>query len=388
MMKKALLGVGGLLAVAGVALLAAGPGVVERRLNGLVPGPLPSPSARALALHRRLVVADMHADSLLWGRDLRERASHGHVDLPRLIEGNVAVQGFTVVTKTPRNMNLVRNDDRTDDVTLLALIQRWPRATWGSLKERALYQARRLRETADGSQGRLSVLRTRGDLEAYLARRAAGPAGVTAGFLGLEGAQSLEGDLANVDALFEAGYRMIAPVHFFDTEWGASAHGVSKGGLTEAGRGLVRRLEEKGMLLDLAHASPRTFADALEVARRPVLVSHTGVRGTCDSVRNLDDAQLRGIARTGGVVGVGYWDTAVCGRDVNAVVRAIRHAVSVAGADHVGLGSDFDGAVTVPFDTAALAVVTDGLLRSGMGEDDVARVMGGNVVRVLSRSLP
>jgi membrane dipeptidase len=285
-------------------------------------------------------------------------------------------------------MNLVRNDDRTDDVTLLALIQRWPRATWGSLKERALYQARRLRETADGSQGRLSVLRTRGDLEAYLARRAAGPAGVTAGFLGLEGAQSLEGDLANVDALFEAGYRMIAPVHFFDTEWGASAHGVSKGGLTEAGRGLVRRLEEKGMLLDLAHASPRTFADALEVARRPVLVSHTGVRGTCDSVRNLDDAQLRGIARTGGVVGVGYWDTAVCGRDVNAVVRAIRHAVSVAGADHVGLGSDFDGAVTVPFDTAALAVVTDGLLRSGMGEDDVARVMGGNVVRVLSRSLP
>ena len=73
---------------------------------------------------------------------------------------------------------------------------------------------------------------------------------------------------------------------------------------------------------------------------------------------------------------------------MGAVVRAIRHAVSVAGADHVGLGSDFDGAVTVPFDTAALAVVTDGLLRSGMAEDDVAKVMGGNVVRVLSRSLP
>ena len=195
-MKKALLGVGGLLAIAGAALATAGPRLVERRMNGLFRGPLPSPSARALALHRRLVVVDMHADSLLWGRDLRERASHGHVDLPRLIEGNVAVQGFTVVTKTPRNLNLERNDDRTDDVTLLALVQRWPPATWGSLKERALYQARRLQETADGSQGRLSVLRTRGDLEAYLARRAAGPAGVTAGFLGLEGAQSLEGDLA------------------------------------------------------------------------------------------------------------------------------------------------------------------------------------------------
>jgi membrane dipeptidase len=388
MIRKALLGVGALLLVAAAAFTTAGPGMVERRFNGLFPGPLPSPSAHAVALHRRLVVADLHADPLLWGRDLRKRASRGHVDLPRLIEGNVAVQGFGVVTKTPRNLNLVRNDDRTDDVTLLALAQRWPPATWRSLKERALYQARRLQEMADGSEGRLAVLRTRADLELYLGRRAAGPADRTAGFLGLEGGQSLEGDLANVDALFDAGYRMIGPVHFFDTEWGASAHGVSKGGLTEAGRGLVRRLEEKGMLLDLAHASPRTFADALAVARRPVMVSHTGVRGTCDSVRNLDDGQLRGIARTGGVIGIGYWDTAVCGRDVAAVVRAIRHAVAVAGADHVGLGSDFDGAVSVPFDTAALAVVTDGLLRSGMAEDDVAKVMGGNVVRVLSRTLP
>src|SRR6185503_8353863 len=125
--------------------------------------PLPSPSARALALHRRLVIADMHADSLLWGRDLLRRASHGHVDLPRLAEGNVAVQGVSVVTKTPRNLNLQRNDDRTDDVTLLALIQRWPRRTWGSLKERALYQAERLRTMAEGSDGRLALLRTRAD---------------------------------------------------------------------------------------------------------------------------------------------------------------------------------------------------------------------------------
>jgi microsomal dipeptidase-like Zn-dependent dipeptidase len=388
MRRKALATFGAVLLIAALALTTIGPGVVERRLNGLAAGTVPPPSAAALALHGRLVVADMHADPLLWGRDLRERASHGHVDVPRLIEGGVAVQGFSVVTKTPRNLNLQRNDDRTDDVTLLAILQRWPPRTWGSLKERALYQAARLQRMADGSEGRLTVLRTRADLGAYLQRRAAGHVQGTAGFLALEGAQSLEGDLASVDALFEAGYRMIAPVHFFDTEWGASAHGVSKGGLTEDGKALVRRLEEKGIVLDLAHASERTFADALAAARRPVVVSHTGVRGTCDNVRNLGDEQLRGIARTGGVVGIGYWDTAVCGNDLPAVVRAIRHAVSVAGADHVGLGSDFDGAVTVPFDTAALPSLTDALLRSGLGEDEVARVMGGNVVRVLSQSLP
>jgi microsomal dipeptidase-like Zn-dependent dipeptidase len=279
----------------------------------------------------------MHADPLLWGRDLLKRASRGHVDLPRLIEGNVAG---------------------------------------------------RLQDMAEGSAGRLTLVRSRDDLRAHLARRAAGERDNTAGFLALEGAQSLEGDLRNLDALVQAGYRMIAPVHFFDTEWGASAHGVSKGGLTEAGRALVRRLEESGVVLDLAHASPRTFADALAVSLRPVVVSHTGVRGTCDNVRNLSDEQLRGIARTGGVVGIGYWDTAVCGKDAAAVARAVRHAVSVAGADHVGLGSDFDGAVTVPFDTAHLPVVTDALLRAGLGEDDVAKVMGGNVVRVLGQTLP
>jgi microsomal dipeptidase-like Zn-dependent dipeptidase len=383
--KKGLAVAAGLLAAAVVALTIAGPGVVERRLNGLVPRALPSPSARALALHRRLVIADMHADSLLWGRDLRDRASRGHVDVPRLIEGNVAVQGFTVVTKTPRRLNLQRNDDRTDDVTLLALIQRWPPRTWGSLKERALYQADRLRRMAEGSDGRLALLRTRADVRSWLETRTAGR---TAGFLGLEGAQSLEGDLANLDALDRAGYRMIAPVHFFDTEWAGSAHGVGKGGLTEGGRELVRRLEERRILLDLAHASPATISDALAIARRPVMVSHTGVRGTCDNVRNLSDDQLRGIAGTGGVVGIGYWDSAVCGTDPSAVARAVRHAVSVAGIDHVGLGSDFDGAVTVPFDTAHLAVLTDALLQAGFSDDEVATVMGGNVVRVLGEALP
>src|SRR5262245_14807677 len=226
------------------AVMVAAPGLVERRYNPVLRRAQHAPSARATSLHRRLTIVDLHADSLLWGRDLDRRGDRGHVDEPRLIEGNVAVEAFTVVTKTPRGLNVFRNDDRSDMITPLAIAQRWPPRTWGSLRERALYQARRLQETADRSQGRLTVLRTRDDLARYLERRRREPS-ITAGLIGLEGAHALEGDLGAVDTLFAAGFRMIAPTHFFDTEWAGSAHGVAKGGLTERGRALVARLEER-----------------------------------------------------------------------------------------------------------------------------------------------
>jgi microsomal dipeptidase-like Zn-dependent dipeptidase len=351
----------------------------------------PTPSARAIALHRRLTIVDLHADSLLWARDLDRRSERGHVDVPRLIDGNVAIEAFTVVTKTPRGLNNERNDDRSDMITALAIVERWPPRTWNSLRERALYQARKLQDTAARSEGRLTILRTRADVASYLDRRRTQPA-ITAGLLGLEGAHALEGDLGAVDTLFAAGFRMIAPTHFFDNEWAGSAHGMTKGGLTERGRALVRRLEERRILLDLAHASPRTIADAVALAQRPVVVSHTGVKGTCDNVRNLSDDELRGVARTGGVIGIGFWgprgEGAVCGEDASAVARAIRHAVDVTGVDHVGLGSDWDGTVSVPFDAAGLVELTDALLVAGFSDEDVAKVMGGNAVRLLSTALP
>jgi microsomal dipeptidase-like Zn-dependent dipeptidase len=338
-------------------------------------------------LHRRLFVADLHADPLLWGRDLRGRAGRGHVDVPRLEEGGVALQVFSVVTKTPRGMNIERNDDRTDQVTLLALAQGWAPKTWTSLKERAVYQARRLFRMAALSRGKLTVLKSRADLSSFTERRRQDRS-VVAGLLSLEGAQVLEGKAANVEAMDVAGYRMVGLVHFFDNELGGSAHGVAKGGLTPLGLDVVRRLEDRAMLVDLAHSSPRTFSDVLAVARRPVVVSHTGVKGTCDNVRNLSDEQLRGVAQTGGVVGIGFWETAVCGTDVGAIVRAIRHAVSVAGIDHVGLGSDFDGAITAPFDASGVPLLTEGLLAAGFTEPEIAAVMGGNVERLLRESLP
>jgi microsomal dipeptidase-like Zn-dependent dipeptidase len=362
------------------------PAAAERHFNR-VHAPPRAVSERARALHARLLIADLHVDSLLWGRDLLARGRRGHVDVPRMAEGNLAVAGFTVVTKTPRRQNIDRNDDATDNITLLAIAQRWPPRTWGSLRERALYQAARLRDAAARSDGALTLVRSRGDLDDFLERRA-GRRDLAAGFLGLEGAHPLGADPAGLDELFAAGYRMIAPVHFFDTAFAGSAHGVAKGGLTPAGRALVAGLEQRSMLLDLAHASEKTIDDSLAMARRPVVVSHTGVKGTCDNPRNLSDAHLRGVARTRGVVGIGFWETAVCGAGPDAIARAVRHAVSVAGIEHVGLGSDFDGAVSTPFDASGLASLTEALIAEGFSDEDVARIMGANAIRVLQEALP
>ena len=332
-------------------------------------------------------MVDLHADSLLWGRDLLRRAAHSHVDVPRLIEGGIAIQGLAVCTQVPRRVNLERNDDRTDDVSLLALAQRWPPATWRDRLARALYQADRAHGMAARSAGRLTILGTGGDVEAYLARRDEDPA-ITAAFLAIEGAHALDGDPANIDRLADAGFRMMSPTHFFDNAFGGSVHGVEQGGLTAAGREMVVRMEARGMVVDVAHASERTIDDVLALATRPVVASHTGVRAVADSVRNLSDTHLKGIAATGGLVGIGFWPTASGGEDAAAIARSIGYAVAVAGVDHVGLGSDFDGAVPIPFDATGIVQVTDALLADGFDETAIAAVMGGNALRLLRAVLP
>ena len=381
------LGLLALLLVAVGGFFAVAPRVVDRQMNVRRVPPPYAVSAAAESLHRRLFVADLHADALLWGRDLNTRADHGHVDVPRLIDGGVALQVFAAVTKTPKGINYERNTDSTDNITLLAVAQRWPMAAVQSLRARARLMAARLRVAEAESDGRLVIVRTRADLEAFLARRAQMPA-MVAGLLATEGLHPLEGALANVDSLFADGYRMFGLTHFFDNAVAGSAHGVSRGGLTPLGRAVIARAESLKVLIDVAHASPRTIDDVLSVATRPVMVSHTGVQATCPGPRNLSDDQLRRIAATGGVIGIGFWDAAVCDATPAGIARAIRHAVSIVGARHVALGSDWDGATTTPFDATGVRQMTDALLAGGMSPDDIALVMGDNVRRVLLAHLP
>jgi microsomal dipeptidase-like Zn-dependent dipeptidase len=362
------------------------PSYIEKSLNPVINKPPYQVSDKARALHEKLFVADLHADALLWNRDLLEDSPIGQVDVPKLLRGNVALQAFTVVTKSPRNLNIELNEDKTDNIFWLALAQRQPLENLSSLTKRALYQANKLKEYSEKSNGTLVVIKTKNDLKNFLERRKTEK--LVGGFLGIEGAHALDGKLENIDVLFDAGFRMMSPSHFFDNDIGGSAHGVQKYGLTDNGKEMIRRMEAKGMLVDLAHASAATIEDVLAIATKPVVVSHTGVRGTCDNQRNLSDEQLRSIAKTGGIVGIGFWETAVCGKDAASIARAIRYAANLIGADHVALGSDFDGSVRVPFDTSGEALITEALMNENFTDEEIAQIMGGNVLKLLLENLP
>lgn len=363
------------------------PGLIERRLNRVVEHAPYAISPAARALHEDLVIADLHSDTLLWDRDLLERGRRGHMDLPRLVEGNVALQVFAATTKSPRGQNYEANTGDSDNITALVILQGWPRRTWGSLYERARHQARRLAEAEAAAFDRLRIVRTRADLEAVLAERASGGPLVGA-LLETEGAHPLEGEIDRLEGLWEAGYRMIGLQHFFDNELGGSLHGQSGAGLSGFGRSVVAELDRREMIIDVAHSSEAVVRDVLAMTRRPIVVSHTGMRGACDSPRNISDALMQEIARRGGVVGIGYWDGAVCDPSPAGVVRSLRHAVERLGVDHVALGSDYDGATEVHFDTSELAVLTDTMLGAGFSETEIRKIMGGNVVRLLRMLLP
>ena len=385
--RRTVLGVVLLLVVGVVGFFTIVPGVVERGLNQVAETELPEVSEETRAVHEELTILDMHSDTLMWNRDLLERANRGHMDLPRLEEGNVALQVFSSVTKSPKGQNYDSNTDETDNITLLTIAQAQPPRTWTSLLERGLYHAEKLEKAAADSDGRLITVRTQGDLEELLAARESGDQ-VTGGLFSLEGLQSLEGDIDNLDALYDAGARMAGFTHFFDNEASGSMHGTKKGGLTDLGRAAVARMEELGMVVDIAHASEAAVAEILELATRPVVSSHGGVQATCDENRNLSDDQIRGVAATGGVVGIGYWSAAICDRTPAAVVDALEHVVEVGGIETAALGSDFDGATTVGFDASQLAVITQELLDRGHSTEDVAAIMGGNTLRVLREVLP
>lgn len=385
--RKIILAIVLLLILAAILFFTLAPGVVERGMNKVTPRGLLTVSPRAAALHKSLQIADTHADTLLWSRNLLDHADRGQVDLPRLMAGNVALQVFSSVTKTPKGQNYDANGADSDNITLLAVAQLQPPRTWGSLLQRSLWHAEKLRRAEAGSNGHLRIVRSATDLRRLLADRAKGRQ-VTGAMLSIEGLQDLEGRIDNLDTLYDAGFRMAGLAHFFDNELAGSMHGVAKGGLTPLGRQAVRAMEAKGMIVDIAHSSHAAVADILAMAKKPVVSSHGGVQATCKVNRNLTDEEIRGVARTGGVVGIGYWDGAVCDISPASIAKAIAHVRDLVGIAHVGLGSDYDGAVTTAFDSSQLAQITQALIDRGFTDDEIRAVMGGNTLRLLMQNLP
>jgi membrane dipeptidase len=328
-------------------------------------------SLEAHALHAEHPPIDLHADTLLWsqwlGYNLHVRhepplwraAFGGHVDLPRLRDGGLGAQCFSLVSlPLARGMRgLAHAVDQQIDV---------------------------LNEAATRCPETLRLVRNAAELEAC--RRA----GIIGALLGIEGAHALEGDLDNVEAFARRGVRYLGFLHFTANEAGYPAYGRGRrdgDGLTQFGFDLVGRCEAAGMLVDLAHINRRGFLDACSVARKPPIVSHTGVLGVYAHWRNIDDEQLRAVARLGGIIGVIFSPRYLGGDGLDAVVKHMVHILNVVGEDTPALGSDWDGMI-VPTselrDPRGLPLLTDALLRAGIAERTIGKILRGNVMRVLA----
>jgi membrane dipeptidase len=280
----------------------------------------------------------------------------GHVDVPRLAEGGIGAQFFGLVSLPVADRGLGRAVDEQIDL-LEAQIKSAP--------------------------DRLRKVRSAEDIERAEAEGAVGA------LLGIEGAHALEGELDRVEHFARRGVRYLGLLHFTSNEAGFPAYGRGRRdteGLSGWGKALVERCEAESVVVDLAHINKRGFLEACEMAKRPLIVSHTGVSEAYAHWRNIDDDQLRAIARRGGAVGIIFCPRFLGGRSLDHVVRHVRHVIDVAGEDTPALGSDWDGMI-VPTpdlrDASHLPLLTDALLRSGLTEGTVAKILRRNAMRVL-----
>ena len=345
-------------------------------------------SEEAQALHNTLIVGDWHADSALWNRDLKKTYDYGHADIPRLQAGNVALQMFTTVTKSPSGQNYDSNETgANDNITALAIVQRWPIKTWSSLFERAMYQANKIKDLEKRDPENFMLIESQYDLGIFLLKRVNNPK-MVGGLIGPEGSHALDGNIENIERLYENRFRMMSLQHFFDNKLGGSLHGTSGAGLTEFGKQAIDEMQRLGIIIDVSHSSENVVKDVLSLSNQPLVISHTGFNGYCESPRNISDSLMVEIAEKGGLIGVGFWDAAVCDNTPRSVAEAITYGISLIGADHVALGSDFDGTITPGFDTSELVAITHELLELGLGKEEIRKVMGENMLSFLQENLP
>jgi membrane dipeptidase len=376
-------------------------------LLGAQSGPVDSVTAQARALHQRAIVIDTHDDTtqrLLSDKsfDIGARNASGSIDIPRMREGGLDALFFSIWM----------NGDITGPTAVKA----------------ALQQIDSVREAVRRHPNDLVLATTAAEI-----RRAASQHKIAA-LMGVEGGHMIDNDLGVLRQYSALGVRYLTLTHSLNTTWAdSSGDKPAHNGLTAFGKDVVRELNRLGVMVDVSHVSDKTFYDAIATTKAPVIASHSSCRAIANSPRNMTDDMLRTLSKNGGVVMINYnasflseeFRTAIpgpalqaqldavakqCGSDEacailgrqrlshdamrsgqlpmvrwDKIVEHIDHAVKIAGIDHVGLGSDFDGAV-MPIgmeDASQLPKITDALLKRGYSEQDVTKILGGNLLRVM-----
>jgi membrane dipeptidase len=366
-------------------------------------------SERARKLHFTSIVVDTHDDTtqrLLDGKfDLGDRASSGSIDIPRMREGGLGAIFFSIWIPS--------------------------KVTGPEAVRRALEQIDAVRKQIKKHPGDLALATTAAEI------REAHRKGRIAALIGVEGGHMINSDLEVLRKYAALGVRYMTLTHSGNDEWAdASTDKAVHNGLTDFGKEVVREMNRLGVMVDISHVSDKTFADALAISKAPVIASHSSCRAICDAPRNMTDDMMKALAAKGGVVHINYHvgflsqefrdaekaDPRIneaIGAEVNKlcgeneacqllegdritreyvaqgklprvsyekIIEHIDHAIKVAGVDHVGLGSDFDGA-NMPYgmeDATKLPLLTKSLLAKGYSENDVKKILGENTLRVMT----
>jgi membrane dipeptidase len=368
-------------------------------------------SARAKQLHDRAIVIDTHADTpqrLFFDKtfDISVRQKNGNIDIPRMREGGLDGLFFSIWVPS--------------DVT-------GPPAV-----KRAMDLIDATREAVRLHPDQLVLATTAAEV-----RRAAADHKIAA-LMGMEGGHMIDDDMRLLRLYAALGVRYMTLTHFKNNNWAdSSTDKPAHNGLTAFGKDVVREMNRLGMMVDISHVADKTFFDVLALTKAPVIASHSSSRVIANHPRNMTDDMLRAVAKNGGVVMINYHTAFLseefrvasekksgsvvasmsalskkCGGNEacttmegeridheamangtlpkvtwEKIIEHIDHAVKVAGADHVGLGSDFDGA-TMPLgmeDASKLPKITDALLKKGYSDQDVEKILGGNILRVMEQ---
>ena len=373
--------------------------------------PADAVSERAHKLHFSSVVLDTHDDTTqrLFSKtyDLGKRNPDGHVDIPRMREGGMNAIFFSIWI----------------DGHILG----------APAVQKALDQIDAVHENVKKYSKDLVLARTAEEV------RRAHAQGKIAALMGVEGGHMINSALGVLRTYAALGVRYMTLTHFYNDEWAdSSTDKPAHNGLTDFGKDIVREMNRQGILVDISHVSDKTFYDALEISRAPLIASHSSCRAICNHPRDMTDEMIKALAAKGGVIQINYeksfidqaykdaYDKATGGvvEHMNQLVKScnnneecigrelarqeqqltaegklphvswekiiehIDHVAKLAGPDHVGLGSDFDGA-TMPEgleDCSKLPKITEALLRKGYSEDDVQKILGGNTLRVMERA--
>ena len=340
-----------------------------------------TPEARAARIHRQAIVVDTHIDTTMmlgkegWDFMVRHQPEPGenHVDLPRIREGGLDAAFFSIYMPGT--------------------------VTGPEAVKRALVLIDHVRTLAEQHPNEIVLATTAAEV------RAAHKAGKFAALMGMEGGHMIDDSLAVLRDYQRLGVRYLTLSHSVNTNWAdSSGDKPAHNGLTAFGKDVVRELNRLGVMVDISHVADKTFWDALETSKAPLVASHSSMRAISGHARNMTDDMVRALGAKGGVVMINYSVGFLSNERYEAgqrnvpeaelprvswekIVDHIDHAVKLAGAAHVGLGSDFDG-TTVPDgmeDASKLPKITAALLAKGYSEQDVKNILGENILRLLDR---